>query len=110
VAGTPVDIRRAALHSMRRLLPRMPLAGYAAAVLHPLLRCLDGGPDELRRDAADTICALALALGPDFALFVPTIRKARARPALRAPAPLRLGLECTACFVTPAARAAGLPM
>ena len=75
MAGTPVDIRRAALHSMRRLLPRMPLAGYAAAVLHPLLRCLDGPLDELRRDAADTICALALALGPDFALFVPTIRK-----------------------------------
>jgi len=62
---------------MRRLLPRMPLAGYAAAVLHPLLRCLDGGLEELCRDAADTICALALALGPDFALFVPTIRKAR---------------------------------
>ena len=77
VAGTPVEIRRAALHSMGRLLPRMPLAGSAAAVLHPLLRVLDGPQEELRRDAADTICAVALALGPDFALFVPTIRRVR---------------------------------
>jgi len=113
VAGTPVDIRRAALHSMRRLLPRMPLAGYAAAVLHPLLRCLDGGPDELRRDAADTICALALALGPDFALFVPTIRKARARPALHARAPLCAcawtALHALSCLpvVRPRSRMAG---
>ncbi|BDA44527.1 Serine/threonine-protein kinase TOR [Coccomyxa sp. Obi] len=79
VAGTPVEIRRAALHSMRRLLPRMPLAGSSAAVLHPLLRVLDGNAEELRRDAADTICSVAIALGPDFALFVPTISRAMAR-------------------------------
>lgn len=78
VAGTPVEIRRAALHSMRRLLPRMPLAGSSAAVLHPLLRVLDGNAEELRRDAADTICSVAIALGPDFALFVPTISRVRA--------------------------------
>ena len=80
VGGTPVEIRRAVLHSMRRLLARMPLAGYAAAVLHPLLRVLGGTCDELRRDAADTLCAVALPLGPDFALFVPTIRKASPGP------------------------------
>ena len=78
VAGTPVEIRRAALHSMRRLLPRMPLAGSSAAVLHPLLRVLDGNSEDLRRDAADTICSVAIALGPDFALFVPTISRVSA--------------------------------
>lgn len=70
-----MEIRRAALQSMRRLLPRMPLAGSAAALLHPLLRVLDGSIEELRRDAADTICSIAIALGPDFALFVPTISR-----------------------------------
>ena len=75
MSGTPVEIRRAALHSMQRLLPKMPLAGYAAAILHPLMRVLDGAIDELRADAADTICAVALALGPDFTLFVPSIRR-----------------------------------
>ena len=73
----PVEIRRAALHNMQRLLPKMQLAGYAAAILHPLMRVLDGHIDELRRDAADTICAVAVALGPDFALFVPSIRRVR---------------------------------
>ncbi len=77
MSGTPVEIRRAALHNMQRLLPKMPLAGYAAAILHPLMRVLDGNMDELRRNAADTICAVAVALGPDFALFVPSIRRVR---------------------------------
>lgn len=34
-------------------------------------------PSSLCRDAADTLCALALALGPDLALFVPALRKVR---------------------------------
>lgn len=31
--------------------------------------------DELRKDSVDTICALAVALGADFAVFVPSVRK-----------------------------------
>ena len=73
-----MEIRRAALVSCRRLLPRMHLAGYSSNILHPLLRVLDGGIDELRTDALDTICSLALALGPDFPIFAPTIRKVTA--------------------------------
>ena len=88
MSGTPVEIRRAALHSMQRLLPKMPLAGYAAAILHPLMRVLDGAIDELRADAADTICAVALALGPDFTLFVPSIRRVRPASSIIALKPL----------------------
>jgi FKBP12-rapamycin complex-associated protein len=62
---------------MQRLLPRMPLAGSAASVLHPLVRVLDGQVDELRFDALDTVCSVAIAFGPDFALFVPTITRVR---------------------------------
>lgn len=77
VSATPLELRRAVLRSMKRLLPRMQLAGFASALLHPLIRVVsDGSPDELRQDALDTICACALPLGPDFALFVPSIRKA----------------------------------
>ncbi|PNH00404.1 Serine/threonine-protein kinase TOR, partial [Tetrabaena socialis] len=75
-SSTPPEIRRAALRSMRKLIPRMQLGGYASAVLHPLIKVLDGQSDEqLRRDALDTMCAVAVCLGPDFAIFVPTIRK-----------------------------------
>ncbi len=35
------------------------------------------GDDTLRRDALDTLCAVAVILGPDFAIFVPTVRKVR---------------------------------
>ena len=66
------------------LLPRMQLAGFSSAVLHPLIRLLDGPSDELRERALDTLCSVALAIGPDFAIFVPTVKKARAVPAGRA--------------------------
>eukprot|EP00891_Asterochloris_glomerata_P006787 jgi/Astpho2/6787/fgenesh1_pm.00103_%23_6_t len=79
VGGPPVDIRLAALRSMRRLLPRMHLAGYSSSIMHPLIRVLDGPVEELRAPALDTIAALALALGPDFALFAPTVRKSSQR-------------------------------
>ncbi|KAG2491268.1 hypothetical protein HYH03_010473, partial [Edaphochlamys debaryana] len=75
-AATPAEIRRAMLRSMRKLIPRMQLGGYASAVLHPLIKVLDSPGDEaLRRDALDTVCAVAVCLGPDFGIFVPTIRK-----------------------------------
>ena len=55
----------------------MALTACASAVLHPLLRVLTDPVEPLRRDGADTICALALALGPDLALFAPAVRKVR---------------------------------
>jgi len=66
---------RAARRSMRKLLPRMELGGYASAVLHPLIKVLDGPHDEVRREALDTICVCAVLMGTDFTLFVPIIRK-----------------------------------
>ena len=73
-------MRRAALATIRRLLSRMALTACASAVLHPLLRVLTDPSEELRRDGADTICALALALGPDLALFAPAVRKVGSPP------------------------------
>ena len=37
-SSTPAEVRRAALRSLRRLIPRMQLGGYASAVLHPLIK------------------------------------------------------------------------
>eukprot|EP00798_Chlamydomonas_sp_ICE-L_P022753 gene22753-29921_t len=75
-SNTPIEIRKAALKSMRKLLPSMHLAGYASAVLHPLIKVLEGPHDEIRRDALDVLCAMAVVLGQDFCIFLPTIRKA----------------------------------
>uniref|UniRef100_A0A7S1SYY6 Serine/threonine-protein kinase TOR n=1 Tax=Tetraselmis chuii TaxID=63592 RepID=A0A7S1SYY6_9CHLO len=80
VSSTPFDVRRTALQSMRRMLPCMQLGGYASAIVHPLVRVLEEGPtDDLRRDALDAICSMAYALGPDFAIFIPAIRKTCSR-------------------------------
>lgn len=47
--NTPLEIRRAVLKSMKRLLPRMHLAGFSSAVLQPLMKVwglIPGGRDE----------------------------------------------------------------
>lgn len=77
--GAPLLVQEETLAAMHDLLPCMQLASYASAVLHPLIRVLDGPSDQLREKALDVICSVALAVGPDFAVFVPTIKKATIR-------------------------------
>ena len=55
----------------------MKLANVAADSLHLHLASTAAQQDELRKEALDTICSLALALGPDFAIFSSTIFKVR---------------------------------
>jgi FKBP12-rapamycin complex-associated protein len=38
VSVTPLDVRRSVLRSLKRLLPRMRLAGFGSALLHPLIK------------------------------------------------------------------------
>jgi len=73
--GIPLYVAQNTLLAMQDLLPTMQLAGQASAVLHPLMRLLDNGPEELRELALDTLCSVALAVGPEFAVFVPTVKK-----------------------------------
>ena len=54
------------------------MSGKRAAYHFCACRVLDGPVDELRVPALDTIASLAVALGPDFPLFAPTVRKVRA--------------------------------
>jgi FKBP12-rapamycin complex-associated protein len=78
-AAVPASVQEETLATMQDLLPRMQLASYSSAVLHPLVRVLDGPSEELRERALDVLCSVALAVGPDFAVFVPTIKKTMAR-------------------------------
>ena len=74
-SGLPLAVQEETLAAMQDLLPRMQLSGFSSAVLHPLIRLLDGPSEELRERALDTLCSVALAIGPDFAIFVPTMKK-----------------------------------
>ncbi|KAK9677349.1 hypothetical protein RND81_11G138000 [Saponaria officinalis] len=70
-----VDIRRAAIKTLTRLIPRVQVTGHISSLVHHLKLVLDGRNDDLRKDAVDALCCLAHALGEDFAIFIPSIYK-----------------------------------
>ncbi|PWA90617.1 target of rapamycin [Artemisia annua] len=78
-----VDIRRAAIKTLIRLIPRVQVTGHISALVHHLKLVLDGKNDELRKDAVDALCCLAHALGEDFTIFIPSIHKLLLKHRLR---------------------------
>ncbi|XP_043711300.1 serine/threonine-protein kinase TOR [Telopea speciosissima] len=70
-----VDIRRAGIKTLTRLIPRVQVTGHISSLVHHLKLVLDGKNDELRKDAVDSLCCLAHALGEDFTIFIPSIHK-----------------------------------
>ncbi|KAH9655477.1 serine/threonine-protein kinase TOR [Citrus sinensis] len=79
----PVDIRRAAIKTLTRLIPRVQVTGHISSLVHHLKLVLDGKNDELRKDAVDALCCLAHALGEDFTIFIPSIHKLLLKHRLR---------------------------
>lgn len=75
----PLEIKEEILSSLQALLPTMQLSSHSASILHPLIRILNGPSEDLRGLALNVICSIALAIGEDFALFIPAIKKAIAR-------------------------------
>ncbi|GLT98087.1 hypothetical protein SLE2022_156090 [Rubroshorea leprosula] len=70
-----VEIRRAAIKTLTRLIPRVQVTGHISSLVHHLKLVLDGNSNELRKDAVDALCCLAHALGEDFSIFIPSIHK-----------------------------------
>ncbi|KAF3328854.1 Serine/threonine-protein kinase TOR [Carex littledalei] len=70
-----VDIRRHAIHTLTKLIPRVQVSGHVSSLVHHLNLVLDGNNDELRKDALDALCCLACALGEDFSIFLSSINK-----------------------------------
>lgn len=79
----PVDIRRAAIKTLTRLIPCVQVTGHISSLVHHLKLVLDGKNDELRKDAVDALCCLAHALGEDFTIFIPSIHKLLLKHRLR---------------------------
>ena len=96
VAPVPTPIRSLVLRSLAALLPRMQLAGHASAVVHPLLRVIDGPVKELRKDAMSALTSMAHALGLDFLLFLPLARRTMAKRGIRDPVFERLAEQLVA--------------
>ncbi|XP_010245613.1 PREDICTED: serine/threonine-protein kinase TOR isoform X2 [Nelumbo nucifera] len=78
-----VDIRRAAIKTLTRLIPSVQVTGHVSSLVHHLKLVLDGKNDELRKDAVDAFCVLAHSLGEDFTIFIPSIQKLLVKYRLR---------------------------
>ncbi|XP_074572810.1 serine/threonine-protein kinase TOR [Curcuma longa] len=70
-----VEIRRRAINTMTKLIPRVQVSGHVSSLVHHLILVLDGNNDELRKDAVDALCCLAYSLGEDFSKFIRLIDK-----------------------------------
>ncbi|XP_006654171.1 serine/threonine-protein kinase TOR [Oryza brachyantha] len=78
-----VDIRRRAIVTLTRLIPRVQVGTHVSVLVHHLKLVLDGNNDDLRKDAAEALCCLAHALGEDFTIFVSSIHKLLGKHHLR---------------------------
>lgn len=69
------DVRKAAIETIGRLSKQVNISEFAAKIIHPLARVLQGSEATLKAPAMETLCALIFQLGQDFLHFVPTIDK-----------------------------------
>lgn len=71
----PVGLRKTAIETIGKLSKSVSLNDMSSRIVHPLLRVLRQGSDELSISAMNTFCCLALSLGNDFVVFIPIIKK-----------------------------------
>ncbi|KAE9399554.1 phosphatidylinositol 3-kinase [Gymnopus androsaceus JB14] len=69
-------LRKRAIQTIDGLSKRVNFSDHASRIVHPLVRVLDSANQDVRMAVLDTMCSLAIQLGSDFAIFVPTINKA----------------------------------
>ena len=72
-----VALRKKAVQTIDGLTKRVNFSDHASRIIHPLVRVLPSANNELRMAIMDTLCSLLIQLGPDFAIFVPTISKVK---------------------------------
>lgn len=68
-------LRKRAIQTIAHLSQRVNFSDHASRIIHPLVRVLDVPNNELRQAVMDTLCAIVVQLGSDFAVFVPMINK-----------------------------------
>lgn len=71
----PTPLRKRAMQTLQALLLRLNLSDHASRMIHALTRVLREHNNELRTGAMDTLSALLLQMGSDFAVFVPVVQK-----------------------------------
>ncbi|KAF9240696.1 phosphatidylinositol 3-kinase [Melanogaster broomeanus] len=78
-------LRKRAIQTIAHLSQRVNFSDHASRIVHPLVRVLEGPNNELRMAVMDTLCAILVQLGSDFAIFVPMINKCLLRNRIHHP-------------------------
>ncbi|KAF1987263.1 phosphatidylinositol 3-kinase tor2 [Aulographum hederae CBS 113979] len=73
--GQPQHIRKQAIETLGRLSRQVNMSEFAAKMIHPLSRVLDGNDMALRQTAIEALSALIYQLGQDYIHFIPTVGK-----------------------------------
>lgn len=71
----PYELRATAIRTIGQLARKVNFCDHASQIIHPLARTLNSGETSLQGIAMDTLCALVVQLGPDYAIFIPMINK-----------------------------------
>ncbi|EEB07941.2 phosphatidylinositol kinase Tor1 [Schizosaccharomyces japonicus yFS275] len=72
----PLALRKSAIKCIADLLQTVNFSDHASRVIHPLVRILSKGNQEMKMATMDTLCAFVTQLGYDYAIFIPTVNKA----------------------------------
>lgn len=75
----PLELRSTAIQTIGHLCRKVNLSDNISQIIHPLARVLAGDEPDLKVTAMDSLCAIVLQLGPDYAIFIPMINKVRHR-------------------------------
>lgn len=86
VLSVPDEVKRSTLQSLQRMIPRMRLADQASVLIHSLTRMLEDEDIELRIDTVHVLTTLEVALGRDYAIFLPVVKRAVSRCGIFDPA------------------------
>ncbi|GBE86637.1 Serine/threonine-protein kinase tor2 [Sparassis crispa] len=81
----PTALRKSAVQTIDGLSRRVNFSDHASRIIHPLVRVLGHSNNELRMTVMDTLCSLVIQLGPDYAIFIPTVNKCLNRNRLTHP-------------------------
>lgn len=71
----PTNLRIAAIETIGRLSRNVLLNDMASRIIHPIIRVLKQGTDDVKTAAMNTLCYLLLQLGTEFSVFIPIIKE-----------------------------------
>ncbi|KAI9604455.1 hypothetical protein KEM48_000690 [Puccinia striiformis f. sp. tritici PST-130] len=72
----PISLRKNAIITLNVLSMKINLIDQVSRVVHPLIRVVNVGNNELRSLTMDAICSILIQIGPDFVIFLSTVNHA----------------------------------